>query len=119
MPTKIPRKKPKKPQRRLTISLDEKVYTELHSKYGRNNLSRFIETLVRPYVIQKEMQETFRQRAEQPKQNSTGGRSLVRPVVSKMDLEKEYREMAADKAREAEAHEWCEAVIGDVADETR
>src|SRR5439155_15034163 len=39
MPTKTPRKKPKKAQRRLTISLDEKVYRGLHSRFGRR-LSR-------------------------------------------------------------------------------
>ncbi len=43
----------------------------------------------------------------------------VRPVVSKAELDKQYREMAADKVREAEAKEWCEALIGDVADEPR
>ena len=31
------------------------------------------------------------------------------------DLVNAYREMAADEQREAEAHEWAEAVIGDVA----
>lgn len=41
----------------------------------------------------------------------------ARPDVSKADLDKQYREMAADKVREAEAREWCEALIGDVADE--
>lgn len=46
-------------------------------------------------------------------------RTLVRPIVTKKNLDDEYREMAADKMREAEAHEWCEALIGDVADETR
>jgi hypothetical protein len=34
-------------------------------------------------------------------------------------LEAAYREMAADENREAEALEWSEAVIGDVADEAR
>ncbi len=43
----------------------------------------------------------------------------VRPVVSKADLDKQYREMAADKFREAEAREWCEALIGDAAEEPR
>ena len=35
------------------------------------------------------------------------------------DLEAAYREMAADEEREAEALEWIEGVIGDVADEPR
>jgi hypothetical protein len=119
MPTKTPRKKSKKAQRQLTIKLDEEVYTGLHSKFGRHNLSRFIETLLRPYVIHKEMQEAYRQMEEQRRRNTTGHETLVRPVVTKKDLDKEYRQMAADKVREAEAREWCEALIGDVADETR
>ena len=34
-------------------------------------------------------------------------------------LEIEYREMANEESREAEAMEWSEATVGDVADETR
>jgi predicted CopG family antitoxin len=45
--------------------------------------------------------------------------SLVRPHVIKDDLENAYREMALDEEREAEALEWAESTIGDVADETR
>ena len=30
------------------------------------------------------------------------------------DLEAGYREMAADEAREAEAQEWAEALVGDI-----
>ena len=114
MPTKAPRKKSKNVQRRLTVSLDEKVYVGLHSKYGRG-LSRFIETLVRPYVIQQERQEADRKIEKQKKPRP----NLVRPIVSKKELDRGYRAMAADKVREAEAHEWCEALIGDVADEAR
>lgn len=45
--------------------------------------------------------------------------SLVRPHVVKDELEDAYREMALDEEREAEALEWAEGTIGDVADETR
>jgi predicted CopG family antitoxin len=44
---------------------------------------------------------------------------LVRPHVIGSDLEASYRAMAADEAREAEALEWIEATIGDVADAAR
>jgi predicted CopG family antitoxin len=44
---------------------------------------------------------------------------LVRPHVVPQDLANAYREMAADEAREGEAHEWAEATLGDVVDETR
>jgi hypothetical protein len=35
------------------------------------------------------------------------------------DLDRGYAEMAADKAAEAEALEWIEVLIGDIADEPR
>lgn len=44
---------------------------------------------------------------------------LVRPHVITTDLDEEYASMAADEAREAEAAEWADALISDVADETR
>ena len=44
---------------------------------------------------------------------------LVRPHVVAQDLADAYRAMAADEAREAEAHEWAEATARDVADEAR
>jgi predicted CopG family antitoxin len=44
---------------------------------------------------------------------------LVRPHVVGHDLEAAYRQMAADEAREAEALEWVEALIGDSADAAR
>ncbi len=44
---------------------------------------------------------------------------LARPHVVSRDLEAAYREMAGDEAREAEADEWAEGLIGDVADDTR
>ncbi len=75
-------------RKKLTITLDEKVYWGLHEVIGRQRISRFIEDLVRPHVI------------------STS-------------LDAAYQEMAQDEVREAEALEWAEATIGDVADETR
>ena len=75
-------------QKKLTITLDERVYRGLHTVIGPGRISQFIEGLVRPHVMGK-------------------------------DLELAYRDMARDEAREAEALEWSEATLGDVADETR
>jgi predicted CopG family antitoxin len=44
---------------------------------------------------------------------------LVRPHVISLDLKAAYMAMAADEAREAEALEWAEATVGDVADDAR
>ena len=44
---------------------------------------------------------------------------LLRPHVMDSALDDGYRAMAADKARELEAMQWCNAVVADMADETR
>ena len=75
-------------QKKLTITVDEHVYRGLHTVVGPRRISQFIESLVRPYVVGK-------------------------------DLELAYKQMAQDEAREAEALDWAEATVGDVADETR
>ena len=75
-------------QKKLTITLDEQVYAGLHTVIGHRRISRFIESMVRPHVVQ-------------------------------LDLEAAYREMAAGEAREAEALQWSEGTIEDVADEAR
>jgi predicted CopG family antitoxin len=38
---------------------------------------------------------------------------LARPHVVPENIEAAYRDMAADQAREHEALEWCEGVVGD------
>jgi hypothetical protein len=66
-------------QRKLTITLSDDVYRGLHERIGRGEISRFIEGLVRPHVLDDDA------------------------------LEAAYREMAADAEREREALEWIEA----------
>ncbi len=45
--------------------------------------------------------------------------ALVRPHVLGEDLASAYAEMAADEERETVAEDWSDALIEDVADETR
>ena len=45
--------------------------------------------------------------------------NLARPHVVSPDLETAYQEMAGDEVREAEAAEWAEGLIGDIADDPR
>lgn len=75
-------------RRKLTITIATDVYEGLHRRVGRGKISRFLESLARPHVVDA-------------------------------DLEAEYRRMASDEARESEAMEWSDALISDVADETR
>jgi len=47
-------------QKKLTITIDEKVYEGLHAVIGRRRISRFIEDLVRPYVLYHELKAAYR-----------------------------------------------------------
>jgi predicted CopG family antitoxin len=46
-------------QKKLTITIDEKVYEGLHSVIGRGKISQFIETLVKPHVIEKDLDAAY------------------------------------------------------------
>ena len=51
-------------RKKLTISIDEQVYKGLHAVIGRGRISRFIEDLVRPYVIDQELEAAYEQMAQ-------------------------------------------------------
>lgn len=42
--------------RKLTISLDESVYEGLHRVIGRGKIGKFIEDLVRPHVLDADLE---------------------------------------------------------------
>jgi plasmid stability protein len=50
--------------KKLTIAIDEQVYEGLLKTIGSDSISRFIEDLVRPYVIFPELDAAYRQMAE-------------------------------------------------------
>ena len=50
-------------QKRLTITIDEEVYDGLYRVAGRRKISKFIESLVRPYVLDCDLGEGYRQMA--------------------------------------------------------
>lgn len=74
--------------KKLTITVEDEIYEGLYRKIGPRRISRFLESLARPHVIDN-------------------------------DLETAYREMASDEIREAEAEDWSETLLSDVADEPR
>ncbi len=41
--------------KKLTISIDEKVYTGLYASIGEGKISQFIENLVRPHVLHQNL----------------------------------------------------------------
>jgi hypothetical protein len=53
-----------KMQKKLTITLDAKVYAGLHRVVGRRRISRFIEALVRPHVLDQDLDAAYQQMAQ-------------------------------------------------------
>ena len=45
--------------KKLTITVDEKVYSALHKHVGRRRISHFIELLVIPHVMGKHLHEAY------------------------------------------------------------
>ncbi|MBU0736070.1 MAG: addiction module antitoxin [Proteobacteria bacterium] len=50
-------------QRKLTVTIDEEVYEGLREMIGPRKISRFIEDLVRPHVIKKELYAAYEEMA--------------------------------------------------------
>ena len=46
-------------QKKLTITVDEDVYEGLHKVIGRRRISQFIEDLVRPHVIDADLEAGY------------------------------------------------------------
>ncbi len=51
-------------QKKLTITIDEDVYKGLYNVVGPRRISRFIEELVRPYVISQGLETAYQQMAQ-------------------------------------------------------
>ena len=50
-------------QRKLTVTIDEEVYEGLREVIGPRKISRFIEDLVRPHVIKREIYTAYKEMA--------------------------------------------------------
>ena len=68
--------------KKLTITVDNDVYRGLKKKVGPRRISRFLNDLARPHVVDD-------------------------------DLVAAYRDMAANRDREAAAEDWIEGLIED------
>ena len=51
-------------QKKLTITVNKKVYEGLHRVVGRRRISRFIQELVRPYVVSPDLEAAYKQMAQ-------------------------------------------------------
>ena len=52
-------------QKKLTITVDERVYDGLRTVIGPRRISQFIESLVRPHVIGKDLEHAYQQMAQE------------------------------------------------------
>ncbi len=50
-------------QKKLTLTIDEEVYNGLHSVIGPRKISNFIEDLVRPHVLKRDMYTAYAEMA--------------------------------------------------------
>lgn len=50
-------------KKKLTLTIDEEVYEGLHEVVGRRKISRFIEELVRPHVVRRELYAAYEKMA--------------------------------------------------------
>jgi predicted CopG family antitoxin len=46
--------------KKLTVTVDEEVYEGLHRVIGRQRISQFIESLVRPHVVSQDLADAYR-----------------------------------------------------------
>jgi len=51
-------------QKKLTITIDRQVYEGLYTVIGPRRISRFIEELVRPYVMFPDLEAAYEQMAQ-------------------------------------------------------
>ncbi len=54
-------------QKKLTITVDEEVYEGLHKRIGRRKISKFVEELVRPHVVQPNLELAYAEMAKNKK----------------------------------------------------
>ena len=46
-------------QKKLTITIDEEVYAGLHKIIGPRKISRFVQEIVRPYVVRPDYESAY------------------------------------------------------------
>ena len=55
-------------QKKLTITIDESVYRGLYNNIGEGKISKFIETLIKPYVLNQELEQEYKNIAADEKE---------------------------------------------------
>lgn len=57
-------------QKKLTITVDEEVYAGLHKVIGPRKISRFVQELVRPYVVRPDYESAYAEMAKDKKREN-------------------------------------------------
>ncbi len=50
-------------QKKLTITIDEEVYEGLYKVIGPRKISRFVQEIVRPYVVRPDLEKEYAEMA--------------------------------------------------------
>ncbi|MDP2853485.1 MAG: hypothetical protein Q8O28_04460 [Smithellaceae bacterium] len=73
-------------QKKLTITVDEEVYTGLHKVIGPRKISRFVQEIVRPYVVRPDYESAY---AEMAKDKKRENEALVWAETTIKDMDHE------------------------------
>ena len=73
-------------QKKLTITVDEEVYTGLHKVIGPRKISRFVQEIVRPYVVRPDYESAY---AEMAKDRKRENEALEWAEINIKDMEHE------------------------------
>ena len=57
-------------QKKLTITVDEEVYAGLHKVIGPRKISRFVQEIVRPYVVRPDYESAYAEMAKDKKRET-------------------------------------------------
>ena len=57
-------------RKKLTITVDEKIYDGLYRVAGRRNISSFVENLVRPHVVEQDLQRAYEEMSKDRKREA-------------------------------------------------
>ena len=57
-------------QKKLTITVDEEVYIGLHKVIGPRKISRFVQEIVRPYVVRPDYESAYAEMAKDKKREN-------------------------------------------------
>ncbi len=56
--------------KKLTITVDEEVYAGLHKVIGPRKISRFVQEIVRPYVVRPDYEAAYAEMAKDKKREN-------------------------------------------------